>query len=1221
VKILKSIPIVSFSRIIVICLIALALVLTAIQSAQANVADFIGPTGSGKFGAKVTVLSNGNIVVTDPQYSPGTQVNIGAVYLYDGVTHALISQMTGSTDEDRVGSGGVMELLDGNFVVASPRWNNDGATMAGAATWCSATTGCPATVSAANSLVGSNTNDYVGSNSSVTVSNLTDYNGILPISGSAYLVKSIYWNSSRGAVTPCASGSDVNCVGVVSSTNSLVGTTASDLIGNNVTLIPSGGYVVFSSWWNNGTKASAGAVFPCPASGCKGEATTSNGLYGENASAQVGTGVTLLTGGGFVVGSYNWPATGSDYGAATFCSSVTDSACIGKAISKTNSLSADIANSQVGSEIIAMPNGDYIVRSPQWKLDGDTRLGAVTYCTVTGTTSSCTGQTVSAGNSLIGTQHTDNVGSYITLLSGDAFLVSNNNWHYDTGAVTYCSNGAACMGQTVSSSNSLIGINAGTSYTQTAGADAVGNGGIKVLSDGSYAVSSNNWDPDSATKLNNIGAVTFCPSTGCTGTIDPADSIIGAQAGDRVGNGLISKLLGDAFIITNYSWGNGSALQVGAVTYCSNIAACQNTTVNSSNSLVGDQDKSIDSGNYLSPLVLSNGGYLVGGYSWNNGAETYAGALTWCPSTGCQNMVISTTNSLVGSTTWDYVGAEMKEVGDGYYVARNSSWQNGTIAGAGAVTLCEISTGCSGVITSTNSVLGSVQGMDMSGYYDSNNSFDYDTLNHQLLVGLPMENKVVYFTLTTGDVTISGNAGIGGATLTYENGGTQTATADSSGDYSFDVPFGWSGTVTPSKSGYTFSPASKTYTVFTSDQTGQDYTVTSCTAPGSGTVNWSVAFGSCPSGAKFIIPSGLNVVLDTDISIDEDLEVQSGGTLDPNSKTVTLTGSTAQTLTGNPLTFYRLTINKDAKTNTVTVSGKLRVTKKLTITKGKLISASDYGDVEIAVDGELELTSDITVGGNWTNNGTFTHGNHIVTFDGSALQTIDGANQTPFYDFVVDTNAKVFLTTLPTAANTVTNNGVISQTQTVGASSSVSFLQISADKYQAVDITTDGSNNLGAVTVTVHGNQTQCTSDAGSIDYRNRCFRVTSQNSGTAAMTFYTTAVEDDVNFDKVYQYYPLLSTWVDVGTALCGSSDGEACVAGDADLEAGENHFLIADVEGTPTTIGLLQFGSKATGMQFYLLIATLIIGMICLSVCALIWLRRKSMIGISLFERRKQR
>jgi hypothetical protein len=83
--------------------------------------------------------------------------------------------------------------------------------------------------------------------------------------------------------------------------------------------------------------------------------------------------------------------------------------------------------------------------------------------------------------------------------------------------------------------------------------------------------------------------------------------------------------------------------------------------------------------------------------------------------------------------------------------------------------------------------------------------------------------------LTQTCVTISGNAGIGGATLDYTGGST---TANGSGNYSFDVAYDWSGTVTPSKPGYTFSPVNRTYTNLTTDQTGQNYAATGPTISG-----------------------------------------------------------------------------------------------------------------------------------------------------------------------------------------------------------------------------------------------------------------------------------------------------------------------------------------------------------------------------------------------------
>ena len=75
--------------------------------------------------------------------------------------------------------------------------------------------------------------------------------------------------------------------------------------------------------------------------------------------------------------------------------------------------------------------------------------------------------------------------------------------------------------------------------------------------------------------------------------------------------------------------------------------------------------------------------------------------------------------------------------------------------------------------------------------------------------------------------TISGNAGVAGATLLYTDGVTTgTAYADGVGDFIFAVSYNWSGTVTPSLSGYTFSPVNRIYTNITTNQTNQDFTST-----------------------------------------------------------------------------------------------------------------------------------------------------------------------------------------------------------------------------------------------------------------------------------------------------------------------------------------------------------------------------------------------------------
>jgi hypothetical protein len=75
-------------------------------------------------------------------------------------------------------------------------------------------------------------------------------------------------------------------------------------------------------------------------------------------------------------------------------------------------------------------------------------------------------------------------------------------------------------------------------------------------------------------------------------------------------------------------------------------------------------------------------------------------------------------------------------------------------------------------------------------------------------------------------VTISGHVGIGEATLSFDDHGPQTVTAASDGTYSLTVSYNWSGTVTPSKTDYSFMPGSRVYTRLTADLTDRNYTTT-----------------------------------------------------------------------------------------------------------------------------------------------------------------------------------------------------------------------------------------------------------------------------------------------------------------------------------------------------------------------------------------------------------
>ena len=75
----------------------------------------------------------------------------------------------------------------------------------------------------------------------------------------------------------------------------------------------------------------------------------------------------------------------------------------------------------------------------------------------------------------------------------------------------------------------------------------------------------------------------------------------------------------------------------------------------------------------------------------------------------------------------------------------------------------------------------------------------------------------------SGYVRTSSGSELSGVTLTFSDGGG-TGTTNSSGYYSREVTYGWSGTVTPSMSDFSFIPAFRDYTNVTNDQSNQDYT-------------------------------------------------------------------------------------------------------------------------------------------------------------------------------------------------------------------------------------------------------------------------------------------------------------------------------------------------------------------------------------------------------------
>jgi hypothetical protein len=787
-----------------LALFALIIGLLTISNASATQTDINGPAGSERFGQKVFTLPNGNIVVTDSLYdAPGPIINVGAVYLYNGSTGALISTLTGGTAGDTVGVSGITVLSNGNFVVGSANWrnpalatNNNGV---GAATWCSATTGCNGTVSPDNSLIGVSAGDFVAnaiyalSNGNYVVDNpfwnnpsplITDVgavtwgngtagttgvisasnslvgnlandrvgdHGVYPLLNGNYVVGSYLWDNPSPLITDVGAATwgngDGGTVGLVSESNSLIGSTANDRVGNvGITVLANGNYVVRTITWDNPSPliTDVGAVtWGNGTSGTFGVISSSNSLVGGSSGDRIsGIGIIYtLPNGNYVVSSPTWdnPLTlRSDVGAVTWGNGTGGTVGL---VSESNSLVGGSSSDRIGDESIYMlSNGNYVVKSRDWDNPSPfiQNVGAVTWGNGIGGTVGV----VSASNSLIGAALGDNVGGNgVTTLTNGNYVVSSSDWDNpslaagnNVGAVTW-GNGTGGTVGLVSSNNSLIGGSPD---------DFIGGNLVYALSNGNYVVSSAGWD-NPLSLIKNVGAVTWGNGTGGTvGLVSTNNSLVGGSSGDLVGNGGITPLTKGNYVVRSTVWDNPSSLitDVGAVTWGNGTGGITGL-VSTSNSLVGDAVNDRVGNNGV--IALTNGNYVVNSSIWDNpslSANNDAGAATWGNGSIGTFGTVSASNSLIGGSVGDSVGSNgITTLLNGNYVVSSFSWDNplGSTTNVGAISYGIGTVGTVGLLTADNSV----RGTSASG--GQNLNYAFDPVNNQLIVGRPLDNKVTLF--------------------------------------------------------------------------------------------------------------------------------------------------------------------------------------------------------------------------------------------------------------------------------------------------------------------------------------------------------------------------------------------------------------------------------------------------------------------------------------------
>jgi Carboxypeptidase regulatory-like domain len=262
--------------------------------------------------------------------------------------------------------------------------------------------------------------------------------------------------------------------------------------------------------------------------------------------------------------------------------------------------------------------------------------------------------------------------------------------------------------------------------------------------------------------------------------------------------------------------------------------------------------------------------------------------------------------------------------------------------------------------------------------------------------------------------TISPSAGGSGATIALSGTSSATATANNSGAYSFTGLANGTYTVTPSHSGYTFSPASQSVTVSSANVTGINFTDTAQnnTYSISGTIS-PTAGGS---GATLTLSGAASATATANSSGAYTFSGLANGTYAITPSLAGYTYSpTSQNATVNGANVTGINFTAAAQANTYSISGSIT------------LSGSALSGAAVALTGPAAANATTNTSGNYTFSG-LANGTYTVTpslsgdtfTPASQSVTVSGANQTG-----------VNFTATVTVTHTVALSWVASTTATV----------------------------------------------------------------------------------------------------------------------------------------------------------------------------------------------
>ncbi len=388
------------------------------------------------------------------------------------------------------------------------------------------------------------------------------------------------------------------------------------------------------------------------------------------------------------------------------------------------------------------------------------------------------------------------------------------------------------------------------------------------------------------------------------------------------------------------------------------------------------------------------------------------------------------------------------------------------------------------------------------------------------------------FTATTQTWNISGAVGTAGsgATIALTGTSTVTATADASGNYTFSGLANGSYTVTPTKTGYTFSPASVAVTVNSANVTAATFTATQQTWTISGLV------GTAGSSATIALTGA-------------------------STATTTASASGAYTFTGLANGSYTVTPTKSGYTFSptsaaVTVNGANVTVPNFTATAQTWTISGSVGTTgsgaTIALTGASTATTTASASGAYTFAG-LANGSYTVTPTKSGATfspasvgvTVSGANAT----------AATFTATLQTwtisgsvgtsgSGATIALTGASTATTTANAAGAYSFTGLANGSYTVTPSLSGYTFSPTSAAVSVNGaNVTAATFTATQQTWTISGSVGTSGSGATIALTGASTA-STTANASGAYTFTALANGSYTITPSLSGHTFSPASVA-----------------------------------------------------------------------------